>query len=230
MVSSGRRAKSTKELKRRPASRDVPDRVLIVTEGSRTEPDYFRMLINELGLTSAKVKIVGEGGAAPISVAREAERILNLDDDFEKIYCVFDRDCHVTYSEALRAIQGISIRKENKNKVILAITSIPCFEFWYLLHVSESRKPYNGVKSPADELISDLERYAVFKEYEKCSCTKFFDNISGQRSQAIERSKRFLQQAKDEGAQDFHENPSTRVHLVVESLIAIAKNKSMSGI
>ena len=64
-------------------SRVETDKILIVTEGEKTEPDYFRRLIKELGLTTAKVRITGEGDSAPISVVKTAERILDNDDDFE---------------------------------------------------------------------------------------------------------------------------------------------------
>lgn len=60
----GFRGKSPGDLKCRAATRIVPDRVLIVTEGSKTEPSYFGKLIAELGLTTAKVCIIGGGGSA----------------------------------------------------------------------------------------------------------------------------------------------------------------------
>lgn len=54
----------------RPApSRSIPDRVLIVTEGTKTEPRYFGLLVNELGLTT--VKISESAGSAPINVVKD---------------------------------------------------------------------------------------------------------------------------------------------------------------
>jgi len=226
MSKSTRRAKSARELKRRPAFRDVPDRVLIVTEGSRTEPAYFRMLIAELGLTSAKVTIVGDGGSAPISVAEEAIKRIEQDDDFEQVYCVFDRDRHVSYSRALDVVRGIGNRKAFRRKRIMAITSVPCFELWYLIHVSDSRKPYEDAGSPADALISDLKKNEIFNGYEKKDCSSFFEKIANSREYASKRAEIFLMQAKNEGAEEFHENPSTRVHIIVQALEEIAKKIS----
>ena len=223
MARSHRRAKTAKELRRRPATRTVPDRVLIVTEGSKTEPSYFQMLIAELGLTTAKVTIVGEGGSAPISVADEAESRLKRDDDFEQVYCLFDRDRHETYDQALEKVRGIAGRKEFRGKVIAAIPSIPCFEVWYLLHVSDSRKPYESAGSPGDALIADLMQIDPFKAYTKSECRAFFDQISARRSTASKRAIRFLEEAQNEGADEFHENPSTRVHLVVKALGDVAR-------
>lgn len=218
--------KGKRDLRRRPPTRIEPDRVLIITEGSKTEPAYFRMLIGELGLTTAKVQIVGDGGSAPISVVEEARRRLKRDSDFEQVYCVFDRDRHETYDGALAAVEALSNSKGLKSKTVLAITSVPCFEIWYLLHVSDSRKPYESattVGSPADALIKDLKcADACFKEYGKAKCDEFFDIIAPMRSDAQARADSFLKQAADEGAQPFHENPSTRVQLVVKALTEIA--------
>ncbi len=63
-----RRGKSPKDTRRRPASRKERERAMIVAEGSKTEPEYFRRLIGELRLTTASVTITGDGGSAPISV------------------------------------------------------------------------------------------------------------------------------------------------------------------
>jgi len=222
MVRSHRRAKTANELRRKPASRPVPDRVLIVTEGSRTEPSYFELLVAELGLTTAKVKIVGDGGSAPISVVDEAETRLNIDDDFEQVYCVFDRDRHTTYDQALERVHSLANLRKFRGKLIVAIPSIPCFEVWYLLHVSDSRKPYESAGSPGDSLIADLKKIDLFRNYTKTECDAFFGNIASQRGTASKRAARFLEEAHNEGAVKFHENPSTRVHLVVKALSDLA--------
>lgn len=223
MGRSHRRAKTAKELRRKPASRTEPDRILIVTEGSKTEPSYFHMLTAELGLTTATVTIVGEGGSAPISVVNEAEDRLKRDDDFEQVYCIFDRDRHKNYDQAIEKIRSIANRNEFRRKVFAAIPSIPCFEVWYLLHVSNSRKPYESGGSPGEDLIADLKQNDPFKRYTKSECHAFFDQISHLRSVASQRAVRFLKEAQNEGAGEFHENPSTRVHLVVKALVDIAR-------
>lgn len=225
----GRRMpKRGRDLRRPKPTRTELDRILIVTEGSKTEPLYFRMLIKELDLTTAKVQIVGDGGSAPISVVNEAKRRLQSDRDFEQIYCVFDRDRHQSYNEALTAITVLADSREFKGKAVRAITSVPCFEFWYLLHVSNSRKPYEGAAtggSPADALLKDLRcAHPCFKDYGKAECASFFDEIAANRGNALTNAEAFLAQAREEGAKIFHENPSTRVHIVVRALMGIARN------
>lgn len=226
MALSRRQPKSGRDLKRRAAFRQERDRVLIVTEGSKTEPDYFRRLIEELGLTTAKIVIVGDGGSAPISVVEDAKKRLDHDDDFEQIYCVFDRDRHPSYDQALQALNGLARSKGLKAKVVMAIPSVPCFELWYQLHVSNSRKPYEAAAtggSPGQALLNDLFKHTEFGKYEKSGCDTFYEKISPYRETAIGRAKAFLEAANAEESREYHENPSTRVHLVVEELQKIAR-------
>ena len=215
------RAKSGRELKRRGASRDVPDRVLIVTEGARTEPDYFRKLIADLGLTTAKVRIIGDGGSAPINVVEDGKKALEQDSDFEQVYFVFDRDSHATYDEALKVVKTLQKEQDYRGKTIRAATSVPCFEIWFLMHVSASRKPYAG-KSPGADLLSELRKNGHFSDYVKGKCVQF-EVIKKFRDTAKSRAVSFLEQAEKNGEPEFHENPSTRVHLVVGALETLSK-------
>ena len=213
-MASQRKSRLGSETKRSRPSRDIPDRVLIVTEGTKTEPDYFHLLVCELELTT--VKIFPAKGSAPINIIEEAKARLSKDKDFEQVYCVFDQDHHQTYADALDKLS--ELKKKYKSKTLCAITSIPCFELWYLLHVSNSRKPYTN----ADDLIVNLKKKSPFENYQKNDCDRFFGKIRERRKDALARAKRFLNQAKKDGLPEFHENPSTRVHLVVEALTAIA--------
>lgn len=224
MSKSSKRAKPTQGFKRRPPFRKERDRVLIVTEGSKTEPDYFKRLIDELQLTTAKVNIVTDSGSAPINVVNRAIQILKQDDDFEQVYCVFDRDVHSTYDSAISKLKQTSEHKKFKKKVIQVITSVPCFEVWYLLHVSKSTKPYGKTGTPCNTLINDLKKSLEFSNYNKADCGAFFEAISGKRGTAICRAKRFLLEANGNGQTPYHEDPSTRVHEIVEALTKIAEN------
>ena len=210
-----------KGIKRGAPSRDVEIRVLIVTEGSKTEPDYFRRLVKELELTATRVKIVGDGGSAPISVVEAAKEFLGKDSDFEQVYCVFDKDTHEKYDEAIQKLQGLRKQQRYKGKVICAIASVPCFEVWYLLHLSETSKPY----VTQDELIRDLVQKSPFQSYQKNECGSFFGAIAGHRKEASMRAERLLKQARARGETEFHENPSTRVYEVVQALTKLSRNR-----
>lgn len=183
-------------------------------------------------MTTAKVKITGEGGSAPISVYETAEDILNGDDDFEQIYLVFDRDRHDSYDDAIARVASLNARDGYESKAVIAVTSVPCFEVWYNLHLSETSKPYGTEatgSSPAKALISDLkvtklDGVAVFMAYEKSNCDAFYDAIAPQRPVAKSRAANGLKRATDHGAAPYHEDPSTRVHILVEALEKLSEN------
>jgi len=206
---------------------------MIVTEGSKTEPDYFKCLIRELGLTTADVKITGEGGSAPISVVKYAEKLLERDPDFEHVFLVFDRDRHESCDAAINKAKALRPRKAPKGQTVKVIPSIPCFEIWYLFHISNERKPYpigKGSGSPAQNLINDLKAsHNCFAAYDKATCDAFYDTIRPMRKQACMRADKALKEAENEGQRPFAENPSTRAHLVVEKLNDMAGNQGEEG-
>ena len=75
--------------------------MLIVCEGEKTEPHYFKSLIAKLGLMTAEVEICGNCGSAPTSVVKFGNKKLSADPDYDLIFFVFDRDSHIDYDDAL---------------------------------------------------------------------------------------------------------------------------------
>ena len=210
-----------KERYRRPTPvLDERDRVLIVTEGKKTEPNYFQRLVDEFDLTTAVVvRIVGGGGPAPISVFDKTKSIVDSDEDYDYIYCVFDRDQHESYGRAIEKIAQLARNNKFQGKTVMAITSVPCFEFWFMLHVFETAKSYDS----AAKLIADLKKHELFKNYNKKGCGAFFDKISSMRNEAKKRAERILKDAKRTSQREYYEKPSTRVHLVVNALEKISE-------
>lgn len=198
-------------------------RILIVTEGSKSEVDYFRRLRARLRLPRYSVLIRASKRSDPSHVVSVAmEEIKNTNTDFQTVFCVFDRDTHSRYAEAVRSIEALSSRNDISCKNVVAATSVPCFEYWYFLHISDSRKAYGKDGSPCRVLEAELKKHYPFENYEKSSSESFFDLIWENRSLAIERSKRIFEEPFYDFAYD--EDPSTRVHLVVEGMERLAKS------
>jgi len=200
------------------------DRVLIVCEGAKTEPGYLNKLISEYRVPTAKVRVHGECGAAPISVFEFTERQLRRDPDFEHIFLIFDRDTHPTYCNTIVKTEGLRKKNKFKSKNIEAITSVPCFEIWLILHVSNTARPYGqgiDAQSPAQKAIQDLRAFPEFSNYAK-SDTSFFERIKAKTGLAIGRAKRQIEQARTAGSPRYQEDPSTRFFLVVETLKKIS--------
>lgn len=69
--------------------RELKQRFLIVCEGAKTEPNYFRRLRQDQRL-NAEVKVLGEG--VDPSQLIEIARAEWQNADFDQVWCVFDRD------------------------------------------------------------------------------------------------------------------------------------------
>lgn len=161
-----------KQLERKLARRASYDRILIVSEGSKTEPNYFCEIRAAYRLHTANVEVrPGELGTAPIRVVQYAKELFENGDRhrhippraFERVYVVFDRDDHDSYRDALSLAATLDGKLRNDNKQPIgfrAIASVPNFELWLLLHYEDIRAPIHR-----DEVMRRLRRH--FPGYEK---------------------------------------------------------------
>lgn len=212
-----RKARQASDLQRRKEQRAPYDRVLIVSEGGKTEPNYFNELVDYYKLNSANVEVTGDCGSSPTSVVSHADKLYreSVDENnaFDRVFCVFDRDTHDGYQPALDRIAGLKPRC-----VFTAITSIPCFEYWLLLHFTYTDRPFHaaGKSSIAATVLQELKKY--WPEYEKSVAGNFSHRI-GELDFAKANAARALKSAQANG----NENPSTRVHELIEYLQSIKK-------
>ena len=203
----------------RPTDLEKSPRVLIVTEGTVTEAEYFRLLAAEMGLGRKQVVIAAHPASSPMQVVGLAEIKLAQTGRFDYVYCVFDRDTHASYDEAVSLVERIAKDSRFKRKVE-AITSVPCFEYWLYLHVSDSATSYSGVASPCRKLIDDLKTHPLFKNYSKKKgwMAANFEKLAANRDDAVKHSRKRLANAKRAGEKPHSEDPSTRIHIVVDDL------------
>ncbi len=186
---------------RKPTNKSPRDRILIVCEGKITEPRYFKSLCNELRLTSTEVKICGEEcGSAPSSVYEYTIQELKRDGDYDRAYCVFDKDNHESYVATLDAI------KRNKEFNIKAANSVPCFEFWVLLYFENTSRPFKN----SDEVAKSIKKH--WKEYDKDKIKNLYPHLQDKTGAAIKNTKIVIRNGHGD-------NPSTQVHILVEDLI-----------
>lgn len=219
-----RKAKKRKELARRRATLAERRRVLIICEGEKTEPNYLRAMVTNLSLTTADVQVCGEGGSAPKSVVQFGINKLKSDPDFELIFFVFDRDNHADYNDALILVERLKKKNLYKEKKIEAITSVPCFEIWFLLHFERHIRPYEagGGKSPCGNLISVLKKQPEFIGYGK-GTGNHFEMLRGRLKQAKKYSAHTFKQSRDSGEAKHHGNPTTLMHTLVDALEKVAE-------
>lgn len=210
-----RKKRKADSLKRMKAKRDPYDIVLIVCEGEKTEPNYFEELRDAFKLNTANIEICGdECGSSPRNVVDHAIKKYKGSKDYDKVYCVFDKDRHLTYNEALDIVRRA---KSSKGHSFFAITSVPCFEIWFLLHYRYTTKVYvAGQGSICAKVIEDLEQY--FPNYEKGS-KNTFQQFQDKMNTAIKNAKKLTQYNDQVGT----DHPSTNVYELVEYLQELKK-------
>lgn len=160
------RERQRRHLERKLGRRAGYDRILIVTEGTKTEPNYFGEIRSTFRLHTANVGIFpGALGTDPANVVEYARQLFVEGDRhkrilpraFDQVYAVFDRDDHASYSDALTRAEQLdgTLRNDNKQRVpFKAVASVPNFELWLLLH-------YENVQAPVhrDEALARLRAH-----------------------------------------------------------------------
>lgn len=200
-----------RNFQRRSLRRSPKARVLVVCEGERTEPLYFKAMRDDFRLNTLVVKATkGVDPRTLVDVAREEERKEKRNGErFDFVYCVFDRDSHPQFEEASKTAtdRGFQLAR-----------SWPCFEFWLLLHFEVARAPYarKDSVSPCDAYIRDLRKY--LSEYSKGDHTTF-DALWPRLEDAIKNAYKVAADASAIG----EPNPSTEVHKLVVRLLKLAE-------
>jgi hypothetical protein len=161
-----------RQLERKEGRRASYDRILIVSEGSKTEPNYFKEIRSAYRLHTANVEVQpSELGTAPIQVVQYAKDLFEQGDRhkkiqiraFDKVYAVFDRDDHNSYFDALELAKSLDGKLKNDAKqfiIFRAIASVPSFELWLLLHFEDIQAPLHR-----NEVMRRLKLY--IPHYEK---------------------------------------------------------------
>jgi len=102
--------------RRKVETRDLRQRFLIVCEGKRTEPDYFRCFRVPKNVVALDIQGLGFN---TIRLVEEAIRI-KADEEYDQIWCVFDRNSHPVehFNSALRLAEkeGIQVAYSNPLK------------------------------------------------------------------------------------------------------------------
>ncbi len=188
-------------------------RGLILCEGKKTEVYYFNGIkydeIIKRHLAAVDIIISHPRNHSPLGLVTEAkEKIKQANREknpYEFVWVVFDRNGHGKIPEAFNMAQS--------NNIKIAF-SVRCFEFWFLLHFTQSLKPY----STCDELIRELKK--EYNDYDKA--INHYEKLKDRTQTALTNGAWAIKQNQDDinrGTSLYNLNAYTNVHLLVEYLL-----------
>ena len=218
-MARGRRAKGSGHHPRRRTEQRPRRGVLIVGEG-RTELAYLSELIDHLGIPQALIGMWEGDPHDPGGVLQRAlERIrVSEPDEYSRVFCVFDQDQHESFQPAVQKIRSGSGPLE----IVRAIPSVPCFEYWLLLHFKKTARPYSsaeGVSSCREvekDLLGHMPGYSKGMEG-----AKNWERILSGLEAARKNSREILRQAESDPNGN---SPYTRMHELVDHMESLKED------
>lgn len=221
---------ATRNFARKGIGRKEKQRILILTEGQKTEILYLQKLCKRFGIFEAQVAISDifeEGdsvdlkhvGSAPKTIVKEARKELKKREKgsrkffWKKIFCVFDRDQHSTFSNAIQQIKDLNASR--KEQEIKAFISDICFELWFFIHFKYST--VYDVK--CGDLIKKLREINVgdrcpFRDYDKGRAEYFNETFK----YILTAKKNAIKLRNEHKMAQF--GPYTEIDLLIDSLLS----------
>ena len=178
---------------------------LIVCEGEKTEPNYFKSLKEDLPKGIVDVDILGEGFNT-LSIIQEAKDALAKSKTtfrpYDKVWVVFDRDSFPAsdFDNAIHSAEAAGFGCAWSNEA---------FELWYILHFE-----YRNTGMSRDEYKKRLSTHLGGK-YKK-NDPDMYRKLVDKQCIAIRHSARLEKESK--GITPSKANPATTVHLLVIEL------------
>lgn len=179
---------------------------LIVCEGEKTEPNYFRRFPVDTNVIKLDIKGEGKNTKSLVEKAIELKNDTEYDEK-DRFWCVFDRDKNPKNpNDSQNFNSAITLARNNGIEVAY---SNDAFELWYLLHFNY----YNTAISRKD--YQNMLTKLLGHEYKKNS-EMIYEELKDKQQDAIKHAKRLLQEYDRPNPET--DNPSTTVHLLVEEL------------
>lgn len=178
------------DLRRRPGTRNARRTVIIVSNGTCTEVDYFNALRSEPWITADKVTVKPQRGD-PGAVVRRAAQIRD-ENEYDQAWAVCDVD---EYDVKPAVDSALSLGTE-------LVLSVPCFEVWLILHQKDGCPGFNNAAQAGTHLKK------LIPTWDKT--TLDFNDFRDHVLKAVTRAQRLGEPPEA--------NPSTSVWRLIESL------------
>jgi hypothetical protein len=184
----------------------LPDRILIICEGEKTEPNYFNSIKKDT--RNSALEILNPNKNTPKELVDEAiklkQKAKRERNEYKEVWVVFDKDGYTKHPEVFDRAKATGI--------LIAFSS-PCFEFWYFLHFKHS----TAAISNADEMCRKLKEH--IPDYDKAE--NYYEELKPLTDSAIYHGEKVIKYWKETANVPIWEfNPYTDVGKLVEKLLS----------
>lgn len=199
-------------------SRELITYFLIVCEGEKTEPNYFKSFPKHIGKIIYDIEFDG-GGISTLKVVEKAIELRNKSKQkYDRVWAVFDRDSFKpnTFNSAILKAKASNVE---------CAWSKEAFELWYLLHfhnrvTAMKRSEYkNAIENAINEKLGKKKTPFQYKKNHPSMYALL--NKMGRQDLAIKWAKDLSEKIKGENYANY--NPQTQVFKLVEELIGQSK-------
>lgn len=186
----------------------APDCHLIVTEGTKTEPNYFQGLKADIEQRYKNRIFIDGKGRNTLSLLKAAEKIVEKSDtEYQHVWLVYDRDDFPKddFDNTLNRCKALS----DDNITYHALWSNECIELWFLLHFEFLQSALHR-----DSYYLKLSEYLNVK-YKKNS-TDIYVKLKQHLNTAINNAKKLMKLHDCDVPSKC--NPATNVYEIFELL------------
>jgi len=201
---------------------------LIVSEGKKSEPNYFKTFIGNRGSKIVSVTC-GKGGKNTTQLIKEARKLIEIDKkkgvEYDSVWIVFDKDQFP--DEAFNA----AVNDAPKQGIHVAWSN-PSFEFWYLLHLADISRELTpaGCIQEIEKIINAKTSQKSKKAFKYNKATNDFSWLDREQNEtlAISRAEKLVLNMSNQNYAKT--NPCTTVYKLVRQLSGKDEefNKSMT--
>lgn len=191
-------------------------RFLIICEGERTEPDYFRSLAKDPRYPSVRDAIIKGLGQSTVMLVRHAAKIRRKMESearypFDSVWVVFDEDDNPYFNESVLLAQRLGLKAAWSNEA---------FELWYLLHFAYldtaiSRQAYF---SKIGNILRPKLRHQRYEYHYKKNDTRFYAILQKYGDENLAKKSAARLRSRYSGNDYSRHKPCTTVDLLVNEL------------
>lgn len=194
------------------ARKQRPDLIMIFTEGTKTEPNYFK----KFRISPVKLRIIGKGRNTIDLVKSISLDVKNAKADYANennikardvkcvVWCVFDKDDFPNHNFDNAVVMA-------KKKGYFVAYSNESYELWYYLHFY-----YHTTGCTRDWYCDRLKDSDMLGDYHK-NADDMYDKLKDRQNQAIKFAKK-LHGTYPQNTTYTMKNPCTAVYKLVEYL------------